>query len=126
LCSSTYLYIREKLSSQGFEVVLPELDSYLDQLDPQEFYNQISKRLDKSDFVITVFPEMSKSAPVEATLASFKDKAQYIITGNMNQLSRLLRGLPNVKKVVQLDDVEELLSSLKDQEGHDPPYLRYS
>src|SRR5436305_8298171 len=82
-----YDKIQDDLGPAGFNIILPDAEQWLEQASPKAFYEEIARRINDSDIVISVFPEENVSAHVETTMASFLEKAQYVISDNVENLS---------------------------------------
>jgi hypothetical protein len=120
-----YNQIRASFENAKFKVVFPVSELWLEHASPRDFYEEIKGRINSSDLVITVLPEINPSADVESTMASFLEKEQYIFTRDINTTPRLLRGLPKVESVGRMDEITEILAKIKKRlnENENPPRM---
>jgi hypothetical protein len=111
--SQIYNHIYETLTAAGLKVIVPSLSETTENADPQAFFQIMKDRISASDAVITVFPERNRSVPVEATMASFMNKAQYVVAGDIDAVPRILKGLPGLSQIVSVDDVDRVLDEIQ-------------
>ncbi|MFL6207833.1 MAG: hypothetical protein ACJ74W_03245 [Pyrinomonadaceae bacterium] len=115
--ANIYQQIYATLGRAGYKVILPIQDDNLERADPQTFYRVMEQRIASSDFVVTVFPDLNRSAPVEATMASFMHKRQYVLAGEERNVPRLIQGLPGVRSVAPMYALDDVLSRLQQEAG---------
>jgi hypothetical protein len=111
--SQIYGHIYETLTAAGIEVIVPVSNETTEDADPQTFFQIMKDRISASDLVITVFPERNRSVPVEATMASFMNKPQYIVAGDIEAVPRLLKGLPGMTQTVSVNDIDQVLHEIQ-------------
>jgi hypothetical protein len=102
----------KKLTEGKHDVMLPIKTNKLSKLSDQAFYREMSRRINEADGLISVFVEGDRSTPVEATIASAKDKPQSIL--EVGSAPRLIRGLPGIVEVMAVspDKVQDQVNSV--------------
>lgn len=120
-----YMQILNMFSEAGFNVVFPVSEPFLEEASPRALFEAINQRIASSDVVISVLPENNPAGDVESAMASFLKKEQYIIAGDVNRTSRLLRGLPSVARAVNVLEAPAVLAEIKQRynENLNPPML---
>lgn len=123
---AAYQEIHHTLVASGFNVAFPLSEPSLEYASPGDFYLQIEERIKSSDLVITVLAEHNPSGDIEAAMASFMEKEQYVIAEDIRRTPRLLRGLPNVIRVAPREEIAEILREVqaRHREEEPPPILR--
>jgi len=94
-----YKVIRE-ITLGKHPISLPIRTPELAKLDPNEFFDAMSKRLQIADGVISVFVQGDQSTPVESTVAALSGKPQSVL--EIGSAPRLIRGLPNIVEIVKV------------------------
>src|SRR2546427_11012655 len=62
----------------GMEIALPMAEGWLEEASPGDFVEEIRRRIDSSDFVITVLDSNDPSGPAETVVAALAGKRQLI------------------------------------------------
>lgn len=104
-----YDRLQSMLTSRGYSVQLPTLDPVLNEMDAEAFFAEVSRRIEKVDFVVTVIGRRSSSPPVEAAIASQQQKKQIILTPPGSRPSRMLAGLPFVIAIGKHSEMQSLI-----------------
>jgi nucleoside 2-deoxyribosyltransferase len=116
-----YREMHDQFQISGWEVQLPVSEFELESSRPREFYEEIAARIDASDVVISVLPEVNPSSGIESTMAAFMNKPHFIVTRAKNAVPRLLRGLPNLEGIFKMEEVQKILAELMRLEDENPP-----
>lgn len=107
-----YRYIHRTLTEAGFKVIIPALEYEAEKADPHAFFEMMKDRIATADLVITLFPDRNRSVPVESTIASFMNKEQYVVGAEVENVPRLLQGLPGVLMVASTHELDEILNEI--------------
>src|SRR5262245_3730866 len=75
-----------RLQHLGCEVRLPIAEYRLELASPGQFYREIAARIQASDVLVSVLPEINPSSGIESTMAAFMNKPQYIITRSEREI----------------------------------------
>lgn len=118
-----YRHIYRTLTDAGFKVIIPALEYEAERADPHTFFEMMRDRIVSADLVITIFPDRNRSVPVESTIASFMNKKQYVIGAELENVPRLLKGLPGVLMVASTHELDEVLNQVTDP-LRDSPSIR--
>jgi hypothetical protein len=113
-----YLSLNAGLIDRGFDVDMPVATPALEYAAPQRFYSAIEKKIQESSLVITVLEgARSLSPPVEATIASFLNRAQYFLYESPEDVPRLLLGLKNVTGTFGFNEIGDLINDVNEKFG---------
>lgn len=99
LTAQAFAAISQAAERAGHELALPIRDAQLNALQPEEFVQEIDRRLNSSDAIVSLVRAGDQSVAVEATLASARGKPQLLVALD-GDLPRLMAGLPSVRAVV--------------------------
>lgn len=102
--SATYQEVYRHIGELHAEAIMPEYDFRLDTNAPDLFYEEIDGRISTSNVAIIIFGSGDVSAGVEAVVASFRNKKVLIVAKKVEDVPRLLRGMPNVVATVGFED----------------------
>ncbi len=108
----TYRFIDRYCGERNIKVQFPLSEPRLEESNPQEFYSQMESRIEGANIVLTVCSGENLSEPIEAAMASFKQKEQFIAYRDGMFVPRLLRGLPNVIKTVPLSELPDIMPDI--------------
>jgi hypothetical protein len=84
----------ERKFGKEHDVTLPVRTHELDKLSARDFFAAMSQRINAAEGVITIIEGGDQSTPVEATIAAFSGKPQYVL--EIAAAPRLIRGLPGI------------------------------
>jgi hypothetical protein len=119
-----YCELEWQAGAQGHTIMLPYPEAWLDQLEVQEFKEEILRRIDNADFVISIHYPPNEMVAFEAQHAAERNKPSVIVVH-----SQYLPSLPPILLNFRHYDlnettVEELLSSLnsaRNKTDENPP-----
>ena len=112
--SGLYRLILDSASRLRVEVILPESAPALEEMPAERFYQAIEERIQSAGAGITIFAAPDASAAVEAALLAHFGKPQLILAERTRDVPRLVRGLPQVSRVIGLDELVDVAGAVRD------------
>ena len=108
-----YFELDNRLSRNGFKVILPISDRDLESAEPERFLEEIERMIEDSEIIVTVLSKRRHlGPPVEATIAAFMGREQYVLSETPSSAPRLLLGLPNVKGPFGFRQIDEVVHNI--------------